>query len=50
MELLELEASGIHVAEYLTALPPRELLEAKLLAAIQRARALARLPAPPDPA
>jgi len=38
IELLELEASGIHVAEYLTALPPRELLEAKLHAAIERAR------------
>jgi len=37
IELLELEASGIHVAEYLTALPPREVLEAKLQAAIARA-------------
>ena len=41
IELLELEASGIHVAEYLTALPPRDLLEARLNAAIQRANARA---------
>ena len=38
VELLELEASGIHVAEYLTELPPRELLERRLGAAIERAR------------
>ena len=38
IELLELEASGIHVAEYLTALPPRELLRERLLVAIARAR------------
>ncbi len=38
IELLELEAAGVHVAEYLTTLPPRELLEAKLAAAIARAR------------
>ncbi len=43
IELLELEASGIHVAEYLTALPPRDLLEAKLQTAIQRARNQVRL-------
>ena len=30
IELLELDKSGIHVAEYLTVLPPREELEAKL--------------------
>jgi hypothetical protein len=40
--LLELEATGIHVAEYLTALPPRELLEARLQAAIAKAREGAR--------
>lgn len=34
IELLELGQSGIHVAEYLTALPPRELLQQKLHAAI----------------
>ena len=38
IELLELDRSGIHVAEYLTVLPPRELLEAKLQQAIERAR------------
>jgi predicted nuclease of restriction endonuclease-like (RecB) superfamily len=38
VELLELEASGIHVAEYLTELPPRDLIERKLLDAIQGAR------------
>lgn len=35
IELLELDQSGIHVAEYLTALPPRELLQQKLHAAIK---------------
>ena len=44
VELLELNKSGIHVAEYLTELPPRELLEKKLLSAIQLARQ--RLAAP----
>jgi predicted nuclease of restriction endonuclease-like (RecB) superfamily len=39
VELLELGKSGIHVAEYFTELPPRELLEKKLLSAIQTARA-----------
>lgn len=38
IELLELDASGIHVAEYLTALPPRELLHQKLHAAIEISR------------
>ncbi|MEL6348381.1 MAG: PDDEXK nuclease domain-containing protein [Myxococcota bacterium] len=38
IELLQLESSGIHVAEYLTALPPRELLERRLRAAIDLAR------------
>ena len=38
VELLELGQAGIHVAEYLTALPPRELLEQKLHSAIQSAR------------
>jgi predicted nuclease of restriction endonuclease-like (RecB) superfamily len=37
-ELLELGRSGIRVAEYLTELPPRPLLEAKLHEAIRRAR------------
>lgn len=39
VELLELEKSGIHVAEYLTALPPREVLEHKLHEAVISARA-----------
>lgn len=30
IELLELDQTGIHVAEYLTELPPRQLLEQKL--------------------
>ncbi len=38
VELLELGASGIHVAEYLTILPPKELLREKLHAAIDRSR------------
>lgn len=39
IELLELDASGIHVAEYLTALPPKEVLQAKLHEAIAHSRA-----------
>lgn len=39
IELLELDASGIHVAEYLTVLPPKEVLQAKLHEAIERSRA-----------
>lgn len=38
IELLELDKTGIHVAEYLTVLPPRQELEAKL----QRSLLLAR--------
>jgi predicted nuclease of restriction endonuclease-like (RecB) superfamily len=38
IELLELDKSGIHVAEYLTILPPREALEARLHRAITDAR------------
>jgi predicted nuclease of restriction endonuclease-like (RecB) superfamily len=38
IELLELEASSIRVAEYLTELPPREVLEQKLRAAVEIAR------------
>jgi len=38
IELLELGSSGIHVAEYLTALPSRELLREKLHKAIALAR------------
>lgn len=39
IELLELDAGGIHVAEYLTELPPREVLQQKLHEAIARSRA-----------
>jgi hypothetical protein len=36
--LSNLEGSGIHVAEYLTVLPPREVLEARLQQALEVAR------------
>jgi len=39
IELLELDKSGIHVAEYLTVLPPREVFQQKVHAAIAEARA-----------
>ena len=39
IELLELNASGIHVAEYLTALPSKEVLQAKLHEAVALSRA-----------
>lgn len=39
IELLELDASGIHVAEYLTVLPPRDVLSRRLQSAIETARA-----------
>jgi predicted nuclease of restriction endonuclease-like (RecB) superfamily len=38
IELLELDNSGIHVAEYLTVLPEKHLLEQKLKQAIDHAR------------
>lgn len=38
IELLELDRSGIHVAEYLIALPPKEVLREKLHKAIEHAR------------
>lgn len=38
IELLELDKSGIHVAEYLTVLPPREVFEQKIHEAMQQAR------------
>lgn len=38
VELLQLERSGIRVAEYLTELPPREVLERRLHEAIRAAR------------
>ncbi|WP_053268320.1 PDDEXK nuclease domain-containing protein [Pseudomonas chlororaphis] len=40
IELLELDRSGIHVAEYLTSLPPRAVLGEKLQQATERARLL----------
>ena len=46
IELLELDKSGIHVAEYLTVLPSKELLQAKLQESIAAARR--RLPATLD--
>lgn len=39
IELLELEQSGIHVAQYITVLPPKEILQAKLHRAIESAKA-----------
>uniref|UniRef100_UPI00321FAD0D PDDEXK nuclease domain-containing protein n=1 Tax=Legionella sp. TaxID=459 RepID=UPI00321FAD0D len=38
IELLELDKSGIHVAEYITTLPPKEELEKKLHQSIEFAR------------
>lgn len=38
IELLELDQGSIHVAQYLTKMPPKELLEAKLLQAISNAK------------
>jgi predicted nuclease of restriction endonuclease-like (RecB) superfamily len=38
IELLELNISGIHVAEYLTVLPPKEILKRKLQEAIKRSQ------------
>ena len=38
IELLELDKSGIHVAEYLTVLPPRAVLQRKLHQSIETAR------------
>jgi predicted nuclease of restriction endonuclease-like (RecB) superfamily len=38
IELLEMDKSGIHVAEYLTELPPKALLEQRLRQALENAR------------
>jgi len=38
VELLELDKSGIHVAQYLTELPPKEIMEEKLRIAIEKAK------------
>ncbi|MBT9808698.1 DUF1016 family protein [Enterocloster citroniae] len=40
IELLELNQGDIHVGQYLTQMPPRELLEAKLHLAIENARTM----------
>ena len=40
IELLELDKSGIHVATYLTELPPKELLKLKLIESIKTAKQL----------
>ena len=37
-ELLELDNSGIHVAQYLTNYVPKELIEKKFLASIKNAK------------
>jgi hypothetical protein len=39
IELLELDKTGIHVAEYLTALPPKEVMQRKLKEAVEFSRA-----------
>jgi predicted nuclease of restriction endonuclease-like (RecB) superfamily len=48
IELLELDKSGIHVAEYLTVLPPKEVLQSKLQEAITAARQRLQLPQADD--
>jgi len=49
VELLELDRSGIHVAEYLTVLPPKKILQEKLHKAIAHARKkLERQPKDPN--
>ncbi len=45
IELLELTEGSLRVASYLTELPPREILERKLLESIEHARARIALPA-----
>lgn len=49
VELLQLEKSHIRVADYLTALPPRRILEAKLHQSIQIARRRLEQAALPEP-
>ncbi len=39
IELLELDKTGIHVAEYLTVLPPKEIMQTKLQEAVAFSRA-----------
>ncbi len=38
VELMELDQNGIHVAQYLTKMPPKELLRKKLATAVQNAK------------
>ena len=38
IELLDLEQSDIHVAEYMTVLPPKEILQQRLQLAVERAK------------
>lgn len=38
VELLELDQSGIHVAQYLTQMPPKDVLEEKLHKAVEKAK------------
>ena len=38
IELMELDKSGIHVADYYTILPPKELLQQKLAEAVESSR------------
>lgn len=44
VELLELSRSGIHVAEYLTDLPPKKILQEKLHKAIEHAKQRFEIP------
>jgi hypothetical protein len=51
VELLQLDKSGIRVAQYLTELPPREVLEKALHESVRRARerlAVAKQDVPPE--
>jgi predicted nuclease of restriction endonuclease-like (RecB) superfamily len=50
VELLQLDRSGIRVAQYLTELPPRELLEKTLHESVRRARERLALAKPAVPA
>lgn len=49
IELLELDAAGIHVAEYLTVLPPAHVLREKLHKAIETAKARIEARDGPEP-
>ncbi len=40
VELLELDKSGIHVAQYITELPPKDILQDKLHKSIKKAKLL----------